>query len=286
MVEVGTALAPPTGRIAARFASLRDEGRGGLITFLEAFDPDETTSLALLQGLPNAGADLIEIGMPFTDPVADGPSIQAAGLRGLAAGATVPRTLAMLRSFRQGDTATPVVLMGYLNPILAYGSKQFCIDAAAAGADGLIVVDLPMEEAALLADDARANGLDVIQLVTPTTDDARLAKLLQGTSGFIYYVSVTGITGTRSATATDLAQALPRIRRMTDLPVAIGFGVRSPQQAANAVSFADAAVVGSALCDTLAGSLDEGGRAGPSTVSAVLRQVAELAESVRNQALD
>ncbi len=279
------AAAPQASRIAARFAELRDNGRGALITFLEAFDPDRATSLAILQGLPGAGADLIEIGMPFTDPVADGPSIQAAALRGLAAGATMDRTLALVRSFREGDAKTPVVLMGYLNPILAYGTARFCADAAAAGVDGLIVVDLPMEENDLLAADAHLHGLDIIQLVTPTTHDSRLAQLLQGSSGFVYYVSVAGITGMRSASTAHLATALPRIRRHTDLPIAIGFGVRSPMQAANAVSFADAAVVGSALCDMLASSLDAEGRATPKTVSAVLQQVSELAAGVRNQAV-
>ncbi len=273
-------------RIETRFAALRYEGRGALVTFLEAYDPDQATSLAILQGLPSAGADLIELGMPFTDPAADGPSIQAAGLRGLAAGATVARTLDLVRSFRERDDATPIVLMGYLNPILAYDKVRFCNDAAAAGVDGLIVVDLPMEEADLLAGDAKLSGLDLVRLVAPTTDDRRLPLVLQGSSGFVYYVSVSGITGTRSASTADLARALPRIRRFTDLPVAIGFGVRSPAQAATAVRFADAAVVGSALCDTLAGSLDAEGKAGPTTISAVLAHVRGLAEGVRGRSAE
>jgi len=268
-------------RIKARFAALKAEGRGALIPFLEAYDPDPATSMAILRGMPGAGADLIEIGMPFTDPMADGPTIQAAGLRGLKAGATVARMLAMVQDFRQGDAATPVILMGYLNPIASYGPERFCRDAAAAGVDGLIVVDLPTEEADLLAGHAAAHAMDIIRLVAPTTDDARLPIVLQGSSGFVYYVSITGITGTRSATAESLAAALPRLRAVTDLPVAIGFGVRTPAQAAAAVRVADAAVVASALIDTLSASLDADGRAGPDTAARVLDQVRALATAVR-----
>ncbi len=268
-------------RIAARFAALRAENRGALIPFLEAWDPDSATSMAILRGMPGAGADLIEIGCPFTDPMADGPTIQAAGKRALAAGATLSRTLAMVREFRREDDATPVVLMGYLNPILSYGVARFCTDAQAAGVDGLIVVDLPSEEADLLVPHATACELDIIRLVAPTTDDARLPKVLDGSSGFVYYVAITGITGTRSATTEDLAAAIPHVRRATDLPIAIGFGVRTPAQAADAVRVADAAVVASALIETLAASLDEKGRAGPNTVRLVLDQVRALAEGVR-----
>ena len=268
-------------RIAARFAALRQAGRGALIPFIEAYDPDPDTSMALLRGLPGAGGDLIEIGVPFTDPMADGPTIQAAGRRALRAGATLARTLAMVRDFRQGEGATPVVLMGYLNPILAYGPERFCADAAGAGVDGLIVVDLPPEESDLLLPHAARRGLDVIRLVAPTTDDARLGRVLAGSSGFVYYVSIAGITGTRTATAEHLAHAIPRIRRAIDLPIAVGFGVRSPAQAATAAGIADAAVVASALIDTLAASLDAQGRAGPDTVSRVLDQVRGLAEGVR-----
>ena len=268
-------------RIAARFAALRAEGRGALIPFLEAWDPDGATSMQILRGMPEAGADLIEIGVPFTDPMADGPTIQAAGKRALANGARLDRTLAMVRDFRREDDATPVILMGYLNPVLSYGPERFCADAAAAGVDGLIVVDLPTEEAALLAPHATSRGLDIIRLVAPTTDDARLPHVLEGSSGFVYYVSITGITGTRTASAEQLRAAIPRVRAHTDLPIAIGFGVRTPEQAAEAVRAGDAAVVASALIETLAASLDERGRAGPDTVRRVLDQVRALADGVR-----
>jgi tryptophan synthase alpha chain len=268
-------------RIKTRFAALRAEGRGALITFVEAFDPDLATSMALLRGMPRAGADLIEIGVPFTDPMADGPTVQAAGRRGLKAGAKVAAILGMVADFRRDDDMTPIVLMGYLNPILSYGPERFCADAAIAGVDGLIVVDLPTEEAGLLAPHAGAHGLDIIRLIAPTTDDARLPLVLEGSSGFVYYVSIAGITGTRTASAEHLATAIPRIRRVTDLPIAVGFGVRSPGQAATVVGVADAAVVASALIDTLAASLDEHGRAGPETVRRVLEQVRALATGVR-----
>jgi tryptophan synthase alpha chain len=268
-------------RIAARFAALSAAGRGALIPFLEAYDPDPASSLALLRGMPEAGADLIEIGVPFTDPMADGPIIQAAGQRALAAGVRLPLVLDMVRDFRTGDDATPIILMGYLNPILSYQPARFCADAAAAGVDGLIIVDLPSEEADLLAAPAAAAGLDIIRLIAPTTDDERLPLVLEGSSGFVYYVSITGITGTRSASTADLAAALPRLRRASSLPVAVGFGVRSPAQAAAAVRVADAAVVASSLIETLAGSLDEQGRARPDSVALVLDQVRALAHAVR-----
>ena len=268
-------------RIAARFTQLKAEGRGALIPFLEAWDPDAETSKAILRGMPAAGADLIEIGCPFTDPMADGPTIQLAGRRALTAGATLVHTLAMVREFRQGDNATPIVLMGYLNPILSYGVERFCADAGAAGVDGLIIVDLPSEEADLVVPHATANGMDIIRLVAPTTDDARLPLVLSGSSGFVYYVSITGITGTRTASADELAEAIPRIRRVTDLPIAIGFGVRSPAQAAAAVTHADAAVVASALIDILKADLDTQGHAGAQTVAKVLAQVRALADGVR-----
>ena len=268
-------------RIAQKFAALKAEGRGALIPFLEAYDPDHATSLAILRGMPGAGADLIEIGMPFTDPMADGPTIQAAGLRGLKAGATLARTLAMVSTFREADHDTPVILMGYLNPIASYGPERFCADAAAAGVDGLIIVDLPTEEAAMVVPHATTHGLDIIRLVAPTTDDARLPIVLEGSSGFVYYVSITGITGTRTATPEHLAEALPRIRRVTDLPIAIGFGIRTPAQAAQAVRHADGAVVASALIDTLSSTLDAHGQATAETAPRVLAQVAELAAALR-----
>ena len=267
-------------RISSRFAQLRAANRGALIPFLEAFDPDRETSSAILRGMPAAGADLIEIGMPFTDPMADGPTIQAAGRRGLAAGATVAGTLAMVRDFRTADDETPVVLMGYLNPLLAYGVSRFCADAQAAGVDGLIVVDLPSEEADLLLPDATKHELDIIRLVAPTTSDARLQQVLAGSSGFVYYVSITGITGTRSASADDLAAAIPRIRRATNLPIAIGFGVKTPAQAAGAVRVADAAVVASALIETLAADLTDG-RAALGTAAKILHQISALSHAVR-----
>ena len=273
-------------RIAARFAALRADNRGALIPFLEAWDPDRATSMEILRGMPAAGADLIEIGMPFTDPMADGPIIQAAGKRALAAGATVAGILAMVWEFRENDHATPVILMGYLNPILSYGVERFCADAAAAGVDGLIVVDLPTEEADLLLPHARAKGIDVIRLIAPTTDDARMPKVLSGSSGFIYYVSITGITGTRTASAAELQAAIPRIRAVSDLPVAVGFGVRTPAQAAQAVRAGDGAVVASALIDTLSACIDEQGRAAPDTARKVLDQVRALAEGVRTARLN
>ena len=268
-------------RIAARFEALKREGRAGLVTYLQAYDPDPACSMAILRGLPGAGADVIEVGVPFTDPMADGPSIQKAAQRALKAGATLAGVLAMVRDFRAEDDATPVVLMGYYTPILSYGVERFCCDAAASGVDGLIVVDVPPEEAGEIAPHARDAGLDLIRLIAPTTDEARLPRVLQATSGFVYYVSIAGITGTRSASAEHLAEAVPRIRRHTDLPVAIGFGIRTPRQAAEAARLADAVVVGSALVDTLAAGLDEDGRARRETRRQVLDQVRALAEAVR-----
>ena len=271
-------------RIAARFAALKAEGRGALIPYLAAYDPDPATSMAILRGMPGAGADLIEIGVPFTDPMADGPIVQLAGQRGLKAGATLAGTLAMVRDFRAEDDATPLILMGYLNPVLSYGPERFATDAAASGVDGLIIVDMPTEEAEVLAPHALAAGLDIIRLVAPTTDEARLPLVLKASSGFVYYVAITGITGTASADPEVLRLAIPRIRAHTDLPIAIGFGVRTPEQAAHAARVADGAVVGSALVNTLAQSLDEQGRARPDSVRLVLDQVRELAAAVRGTA--
>ncbi len=256
-------------RIAGVFAALKGR-RAALIPFVEAFDPDRETSLALLTGMAGAGADIIEIGVPFTDPMADGPTIQAAGRRALLAGASLKGVLALVREFRAGNAHTPLVLMGYLNPILSYGVARFCADAATAGVDGLIVVDLPTEEAALLLPSAAEHGLDVIRLVAPTTSDERLPLVLHGSSGFVYYVSITGITGTRTASAEDLARDIPRIRRATNLPIAVGFGVRTPAQAAVVARYADAAIVASALIEKLC----------VADVAAVLEDVAALAKGL------
>jgi len=263
-------------RIAARFAQLKAEGRAALVTFVTAGDPDQATSQQVLAGLPAAGADLIELGMPFTDPMADGPAIQQAALRALASGATMERTLAMVAAFRQQDDATPVVLMGYYNPIYAWGAERFAADAAKAGVDGLIIVDLPPEEAAELVPHLRAVGIDFIVLTTPTTDDARLPVVLANASGFVYYVSIAGITGTASASEAAVAAAVTRIRRHTDLPVCVGFGIRSPQQAAGIARLADGAVIGSAIVQTLAEAVGT-----PQAVTAPLALVEDLAAGVR-----
>ncbi|AQT04641.1 tryptophan synthase subunit alpha [Acetobacter persici] len=268
-------------RIAARFKTLAAEGRGALIPYLEAFDPDFETSLALLKAMPAAGADLIEVGMPFSDPSADGPVIQLAARRGLKAGATLAGVLDLIADFRKDDQDTPVILMGYLNPVEAYGHARFCEDAAAAGVDGLILVDLPPEEADILEAPAQSAGLDIIRLVAPTTSDERLRYVLSHASGFVYYVSITGITGTRTASAEDLQAALLRIRAATDLPVAIGFGIRTPEQAATAAGIADGAVVASALLSTLADTLDTDGKATDQTLPRVLEQIKGLAAAVR-----
>jgi tryptophan synthase alpha chain len=268
-------------RIARRFQALRAEGRAGLITFLTAGDPGARSFEEILGRLPAAGADLIEIGMPFSDPMADGPAIQAAGLRALQAGMTLKQILAMVERFRQGDPATPIVLMGYYNPIYSYGAERFAADARAAGVDGLIIVDLPPEEEAELADPMTRHGLDLIRLTAPTTDDRRLPLVLGRATGFVYHVSIAGITGTRSAASGTVAQAVQRIRRHTALPVAVGFGIRTPEQAAEVARVADAAVVGTALVETVARNLDGDGRAGPGLAEAVLAQVGQLSRGVR-----
>jgi tryptophan synthase alpha chain len=270
-----------TGRITARFAALREASRAGLVTFLTAGDPDLETSLELIAGLPEAGADLIEIGMPFTDPMADGPSIQAASLRALRAGTKMAATLDLVRRFRRRDQDTPIVLMGYYNPIHAYGNERFLRDAGAAGADGLIVVDLPPEEDEELCLPARAAGLDFIRLATPTTDDRRLPAVLENISGFIYYVSVAGITGQKAAVAERVGPEVARLKRHASLPVAVGFGIREPSQATEIARIADAAVVGSALVDLIARHLDEEGRPTPALVPAVHAKVRSLADAIR-----
>jgi tryptophan synthase alpha chain len=270
-----------TTRIDARFAELKQQGRAAFITFLMAGDPDPATSLAILKALPKAGADIIEIGMPFTDPMADGPAIQAAGLRALKAGMTLKKTLAMVRVFRDEDAATPLVLMGYYNPIYIYGVDKFLVDAKSAGVDGLIIVDLPPEEDSELCLPAMRAGLNFIRLATPTTDDKRLPAVLENTSGFVYYVSITGITGSASAEAAVVGEAVARIQRHTKLPVCVGFGIRTPEAARSIARHADGAVVGSALVDALRASLDAEGRATPGTVDAVADLVAALAQGVR-----
>ena len=269
-------------RIERRFAKLREEGRAGLVIYLTAGDPDPDTSLALFAGLPDAGADLVEIGMPFSDPMADGPAIQAAGQRALKRGMTLRKTLAMVRRLRERDPDTPYVLMGYYNPIYRYGIERFARDAAAAGVDGTIIVDLPPEEDAELAVPARAAGLDIVRLATPTSDEARLPAIVQHASGFIYYVAIAGITGTRSAEAASVRTAVARLRRFTELPVAVGFGIKTPAQAAEVAKEADAAAVGSAVVDRLALNLDPEDRAKPGLADAVLADVRALAAGVRS----
>jgi tryptophan synthase alpha chain len=269
-------------RIDARFAALKREGRAGLVAFVMAGDPDPETSAAILKALPQAGADAIEVGMPFTDPMADGPAIQAAGLRALRAGQNLAKTLELVRNFRSSDIATPVVLMGYYNPIYIYGVARFLADAKATGVDGLIVVDLPPEEDTELCLPALRAGLNFIRLATPTTDDKRLPAVLANTSGFVYYVSITGITGAAAPDAGLVLEAVRRIKRHTDLPVAVGFGVRDAASAAAIAQGAEAVVVGSALVEKVRLSLDAAGKATPATVAAVTALVAELAAGVRN----
>ena len=269
-------------RLQTRFAQLKEQNRAALVTFVTAGDPGYDTSLAILKGLPAAGADVIELGMPFTDPMADGPSIQAAGLRALKGGQTLVKTLAMARAFRARDADTPVVLMGYYNPIYVHGVERFLADAKAAGVDGLIVVDLPPEEDAELCLPARAAGLNFIRLATPTTDDKRLPKVLTNTSGFVYYVSITGVTGAAIPDYSRVGAAVERIKRHTDLPVAVGFGVKTAENAAAIAAQADGVVVGTALVDALAKSLDAEGRATSSTLTAVTGLVAEIAKGARS----
>jgi tryptophan synthase alpha chain len=268
-------------RIEGRFAALRQEGRAGLVTYFTCGDPDAATFQKLLDGLPAAGADLIEIGMPFSDPMADGPAIQAAGLRALKAGMNLNGVLEAVRQFRRKDEATPIVLMGYYNPIYRYGVPRFVADAKSAGVDGLIIVDLPPEHDEELCLPARAAGIDFIRLATPTTDDKRLPKVLANTGGFIYYVSIAGITGTKSAAADSVAASVARLKRHTDLPVAVGFGIRTPDQAAAVARAADAAVVGSALVERVAAALDAQGKPGANLVASVLGEVRALATGVR-----
>lgn len=271
-----------TTRIEKRFAKLKAEGRAALVTFTMAGDPDTATSLAVIKALPKAGADVLEIGMPFTDPMADGPAIQASGVRALAAGQTMIKTLTMVRDFRAGDDETPIVLMGYYNPIYIYGVDKFLADAKAAGVDGLIVVDLPPEEDDELCIPALKAGLNFIRLATPTTDDRRLPAVLNNTSGFVYYVSITGITGSAAPDAGKVSTAVARIKKHTALPVAVGFGVRDAASARAIAAGADGVVVGSALVEVVRKSLDANGRPQAHTAKAVAALVSELAEGVRS----
>jgi len=270
-----------TTRIEKRFADLKNEGRAALVTFVMSGDPDYETSLAVIKALPKAGADIIELGMPFTDPMADGPAIQAAGVRALKAGQTLKKTLQMVREFRKDETATPIVLMGYYNPIYIYGVDKFLVDAKEAGVDGLIVVDLPPEEDEELCLPALKAGLNFIRLATPTTDDKRLPAVLANTSGFVYYVSITGITGSAAPDAGKVSAAVDRIKKHTKLPVAVGFGVKNADSARAIAANADGVVVGSALIDALRQTLDSAGKGGPATVKAVSDLVADIAKGVR-----
>jgi tryptophan synthase alpha chain len=268
-------------RIEKRFAALKKDGRAALVTFTMAGDPDYDTSLAIAKALPKAGADVIEFGMPFTDPMADGPAIQAAGLRALKSGQRMTKTLAMVREFRKEDDETPIVLMGYYNPIFIYGNERFLTDAKAAGVDGLIVVDLPPEEDNELCLPALKAGLNFVRLATPTTDEGRLPAVLSHTSGFVYYVSITGITGAAAPDTAKVTAAVTRIKRHTELPVAVGFGVKTAEQARAIAERADGVVVGSALVDVLRQNLDPDGKAGPHTIIAVTDLVSSLARGIR-----
>lgn len=270
----------PETRIGKRFAALKAERRAGLVTFVTAGDPDMETSREILFGLPGAGADLIELGMPFSDPMADGPAIQASSLRALKNGMTLKKTLDLVAEFRNTDNDTPVVLMGYYNPIYILGVDAFAAEAQAAGVDGLIIVDLPPEEVDELWKPAREAGIDFIFLTAPTSDDARLPVIVKRASGFIYYVSITGITGTRSADIADVETALKRIRKHTRLPIAVGFGIKTPEQVAEIASVADAAVVGSALVDVIAANLDPDGKPEKGVAEKLLGLVADLAAGI------
>ena len=271
----------PETRITRRFAQLKCAGRSGLVVFVTAGDPDEATSIAVLNGLARSGADVIELGVPFSDPMADGPAIQASSQRALRNGITLRKILAIVKNFRRQDDATPIVLMGYYNPIYVYGVDDFIRDAKAAGVDGLIVVDLPPEEEKELCLPARDAGLNFIYLTAPTTGAQRLPRVVRNASGFVYYVSITGITGTRSALVGDVGAAVERLRRVTDLPIAVGFGIKTPEQAAEVAGVADAVVVGSAIVNTIAANLDEKGRARPELVENVLDFVHGLGTAVR-----
>lgn len=272
--------APDSGRLSKRFAAMKAEGRGGFVTFITAGDPDYETSLSIIKGLPGAGADVIELGMPFTDPMADGPAIQAAGLRALGNGQTMKKTLAMAKALRETDEDVPIVLMGYYNPIYSYGVDVFLADAKASGVDGLIVVDLPPEEDEELCIPALEAGVNFIRLATPTTDNERLPAVLNNTSGFVYYVSITGITGTKAIVTDAVSTAVERIKHHTDLPIAVGFGIKTPESVREITLTADAAVVGSAIVEKIRTGM-ESGLSGDTLISSVLGYVSELARGVR-----
>ncbi len=269
------------GRIEKRFAALKAEGRSALVTFVTAGDPDQKTAREIVLGLPAAGADMIELGMPFSDPMADGPSVQTSSLRALKAGATLANTLELVAAFRTKDQDTPIILMGYYNPIYIYGVDAFLTDAKAAGIDGLIIVDLPPEEDSELCEPAIESGIRWIRLATPTTDEKRLPKVLNNASGFIYYVSILGVTGSASTPEDATRKAVARLKSHTDLPVAVGFGIKTPEMAATIAKSADAAVVGSAIVDRVLEGLDADGKPGPDTARNVLSFVSELAAGVR-----
>lgn len=269
-----------TTRIDARFAALKKEGRSALVTFTTAGDPDYDTALALLKALPKAGADIVEMGMPFSDPMADGPVIQASSQRALKAGQTMQKTLQMVREFRESDNDTPLVLMGYYNPIYIYPVEDFIKDAKEAGVDGLIVVDVPPEHDDELCIPALEAGLSFIRLATPTTDDKRLPAVLSNTSGFVYYVSIAGITGTKAPDPTAVHARVARIKSQTDLPVVVGFGVNNPEQARAIADGADGVVVGSALVNIIKSTLDDAGKGSPETVEKVTKLVRSLADGL------
>lgn len=273
-----------TNRITDSFAKAKTEGRSALITFVMAGDPDQATTAALLEQLPKAGADLIEIGMPFSDPMADGPAIQAAGIRALKGGADMHKTLALVTQFRSKNQATPIILMGYFNPILAFGELAFIASAAQAGVDGLIIVDLPPEEDTVFRTAAKAHGITIVRLATPTTDEKRLPQVLDGAGGFLYYVSIAGITGTKSATVEHVKAALARFRHSTKLPLAVGFGVKTAAQIAPLAQFADGVVVGSAIVDRIAANLDGGGKPSAQIVPEITALVQELAQATKRVA--
>lgn len=274
-----------TTRISDTFSAIATQKRAALVTYIMAGDPNRATARAILQALPQAGSDIIEFGMPFSDPMADGPAIQKAGLRALKAGQTLHKTLEDIAWFRTTNTTTPIVLMGYYNPVYIYGVEKFLIDAKKAGVDGLIIVDLPPEEDSELCIPALKAGLSFIRLATPTTDDKRLPTVMNNTSGFVYYVSINGITGTATPDYSQVSAAVARIKRHTNLPVVVGFGVKTPQDAKAISKGADGVVVGSALIDVLQKSLDEAGNATPNTLKSVTDLVSSLSAAIKNKGL-